>query len=104
MKYNKTINKNFIKYDKGKLQYNLIPPEVLKELAKVMTYGANKYEKNNWKKCKDLDRYINALYRHLEAYRSGEKIDNESKISHLSHALANVAFILYLELTKGNKK
>lgn len=88
---------DFIKYDSGKLQYSLIPPIATRELAKVLTYGANKYKANNWKKVDDKSRYIDALYRHLEAWRSGESIDTESGLSHLSHALTNITFLIYFE-------
>ena len=94
MKKNK---KNFIKFDKNKLQYSLIPPEALKALAEVFTYGAIKYEANNWKLNNNKNRIIDALYRHLEAYRSGELNDNESKLSHLSHAMVNIVFLLYID-------
>lgn len=32
-----------LKYDEGKLMYNLIPAEVLEALAEIYTYGFNKY-------------------------------------------------------------
>jgi len=87
----------FIKFDSGKLRYNLVPPKAVKELARVLTYGAKKYKPNNWQRVDDVTRYIDALYRHLEAWRSGERVDDESKLSHLSHALTNVAFLIHFE-------
>ena len=45
-------------------------------------------------------RYLDALYRHLQAYRFGETVDPESGLHHLTHALTNVAFLHYLETTK----
>lgn len=87
----------FMKFDAGKLRYSLIPPKAMKELAKVLTYGAKKYKPNNWQLVEDKDRYVDALYRHLEAWRNGEKFDEESKLSHLSHALTNIAFLLHFE-------
>lgn len=45
-------------------------------------------------------RYLDALYRHLQAYRSGESHDPESGLHHLSHALTNIAFLHYLTTTK----
>lgn len=87
----------FVKHDEGKLQYHLIPPKAMKELAKVLTYGANKYEANNWQKVDDPTRYVDALYRHLEAWRAGERVDPESGLSHLSHAITNIAFLIHFE-------
>lgn len=89
--------KEFMKFDGGKLQYNLIPPRAMEELAKVLTYGAQKYDANNWQKVDDPTRYVDALYRHLEAWRAGEAKDKESGLSHLSHALANITFLIYFE-------
>lgn len=91
-------NSTFIKLDNEKLRYELIPSSTLSSLAEVLTYGARKYEVDNWKKCKDVNRYIGALFRHIEAWRNGEENDPESNLSHLSHALANIAFLIDLKL------
>lgn len=93
---------NFVKYDDHKLRYGLVPPEILEELAKVFTYGANKYKKDNWKLNTDIDRYTDALFRHIEAWRMGEVKDPESGLLHLSHAMTNLGFIIYL--IKRNSK
>ena len=88
-----------LKFDSGKLRYSLIPPETLKALAEVLTFGADKYQKDNWKLLENgKERYLDALYRHLEAYRSGEYLDKESGLPHLSHCLCNLAFIHYYEI------
>lgn len=84
-----------MKFDTNKLQYRLIPPETTKALAEVLTYGAQKYAPDNWKYVAP-DRYMDALFRHLEAYRSGEEKDPESGLHHLAHVLTNVAFLHYL--------
>lgn len=89
------------KFDTGKLQYSLIPTSATKALAEVLTYGASKYAPNNWQLVQDGEkRYLDALFRHLEAFRSGEVNDEESGLHHLSHALTNVVFLHYLH-TKG---
>ena len=86
------------KYDEGKLQYSLIPPIATKALAEVLTFGASKYAPNSWQKVPDAERrYLDALIRHLEAYRSGEELDSESNLSHLSHLLCNASFLLYFQ-------
>ena len=67
-------------------------------LAEVLTYGANKYTPNNWQLVENGEvRYMDALFRHLEAFRSGETHDPESGIHHLAHVLTNVAFLHYLD-------
>lgn len=90
-------NKPGMKYDGGKLRYDLVPVEVHEALAEVLTYGANKYADNNWQSV-ESDRYVAALFRHLNAWRKGEQVDEESGYHHLKHALTNVAFLLYKDL------
>ena len=54
------------KYDQDKLQYTLIPPHALAEVARNLTIGLKKYkERDNWKKVPNAEqRYLDALYRH----------------------------------------
>lgn len=93
-----------MKFDTGKLQYSLIPPETLTALAEVLTFGARKYAINGWKFVPDAERrYMDALFRHIEAYRMGEAIDSESGLPHLAHALANLSFLHYFYLNTKTK-
>lgn len=83
------------KFDQGKLRYDLVPPEVIRALASVMTYGATKYEEGSWLAVEPFyKRYMAALLRHLQAFRLGEEIDPESGLPHLHHALTNLAFLV----------
>ena len=92
------------KYDKGKLRYDLLPPEILKELVQVLTFGAEKYTEGGWKEVPDAKkRYTSALFRHIEAWREGETIDKESGIHHLSHAMCNLVFLRYFEKGKNDQ-
>ena len=79
----------FVKDDEGKLQYSLLPKDELEEIVKVLQYGATKYGRDNWKLCNDKNRYIDALYRHLEAYRAGEMFDKDTNLHHLAHLACN---------------
>lgn len=84
------------KFDTGKLRFDLIPTQVLSSLARVLTYGANKYDANNWQNVQPFhDRYYAALMRHLEAWRSGQDRDEESGLLHLEHALCCAAFLCW---------
>ena len=85
------------KYDQDKLQLDLIEPEILEELGKVLSYGALKYGRENWKSV-ESHRYQAALLRHYVEYRKGGRKDEESGLLHLSHMLANVAFLLWKSL------
>lgn len=88
------------KYDSGKPRYDLIPPVVLEQLAAVLGHGAAKYGANNWQSVTPFnDRYYAAAMRHLQADRAGEVYDEESGLPHLAHALANVSFLLWRQLS-----
>ena len=87
------------KYDQDKLQYSLIPPYALEQIAKNLTVGLKKYkERNNWKKVDGAEqRYLDALYRHLEAHRRGEVYDPDSSVPDMPHLAAvavNAMFLL----------
>lgn len=87
------------KFDGDKLRYELIPPEPLEELAKVLTYGAKKYAANSWQKVEPFeDRYYAALMRHLAEWRKGYDHDDESGLLHLSHAFCCLMFLLTNEV------
>ncbi len=83
-----------IKLDDGKLMLDLIPPEAIEGLAEVLTYGAKKYEHRNWEKGFNWMRVYASLQRHLLEFSKGNDIDEESGLSHLHHALANISFLV----------
>ncbi|MGJ7024963.1 dATP/dGTP diphosphohydrolase domain-containing protein [Petrimonas sulfuriphila] len=82
-----------LRYNDGKTQLDLIPPAVIEGLAKVLTFGAEKYERNNYRKGMKWSDVLNSLLRHINAFRSGEDFDKESGLSHLDHAMCNLAFL-----------
>ena len=82
-----------VKFDQGKLRYDLIPPEMLEEAALVLTYGAVKYGDRNWEKGMAWSRTFGALMRHMWAWWGGEDRDPETGYSHLSHALCCITFL-----------
>ena len=54
------------KFDGGKLQYGLLPPLALEATVDVLTFGAQKYERDNWKRVPDAKRrYFDALQRQI---------------------------------------
>jgi hypothetical protein len=87
------------KFDGGKLQYGLIPPAALKATVEILTFGAQKYEPDNWKYVPDSKRrYFDALQRHLWAWKEGEQLDEESGKHHLAHAMCCLMFLLERDL------
>jgi len=94
-----------MKFDEQKNRLDLIYPEFIEALGKVLTKGAIKYEPNNWQKVEDAkDRYYAALLRHLMAYRRGERFDKQSGFTHLAHAICNLFIIYWHEEVKNKKK
>lgn len=86
-----------MKETSGKLRWTLLPLDSLREVVKVLEYGAKKYSADNWQKV-DKERYKEALWRHWVAYNQGEKVDPETGISHLAHLLCDGLFLLWFDL------
>lgn len=86
------------KLDCGKVIMGAIPPDAELAVARVLTFGAEKYARDNWRKVPDMDvQYMDAALRHLNAYRRGEKVDSESGESHLAHAACCIMFLLQIK-------
>lgn len=87
-----------MKFDTGKLSYSLLPRAALAWTVAVLTYGSVKYDRFNWAKVDDpQDRYYDALLRHVEDWRGGEKYDAETHLPHLAHAACCALFLLGIE-------
>jgi len=93
-----------LKYDNGKLRWDLLPLRTIKSIVTVLTYGVKKYKPNSWQNIENAeDRYYASLLRHLESYRSGTTIDKESKLPHIYHVFCNIMFLVYLYDKKNNR-
>lgn len=91
------------KDDHGKPRFSLIPPYAYLEVAKALTHGAASYGDDNWREVIGEDgsgthRYVSACFRHINAWQRGEKIDRESRLHHLAHAICCLMFLAELEL------
>lgn len=78
-------------------EYALIPTNPLEQVAKVYGMGAKKYEPWNWAKGYDWNLSYSALFRHIEAHRSGDGSDNESGLNHLAHAAFHLFTLMEFE-------
>ena len=74
-----------IKYDNEKPKMDLLDADALLGLAKVLTFGAQKYAAHNWRNGINYSRVSAALHRHLAALQRGEDIDPESGLPHIDH-------------------
>jgi hypothetical protein len=95
-----------MKFDSGKPDWSLLPMGCIEEAVKILTFGAEKYGIDNWKKLnsdRDIDRIYSAMMRHIVSHKNGDKFDDESGMLHLSHAITNMIFLLYNELNKTNE-
>ena len=92
------MNNQTAKADAGKLQITLVPTQIIKDIAEVRMYGNAKYhDPNNWKQV-EVQRYRDALCRHLLEYiKDPKSVDAESGIPHYKHMACNMAFICEME-------
>ncbi len=92
------------KLDDGKARFDLVQDEALAEYVSVLTFGAIKYDADNWRLVPEARaRYYAAAQRHLYEWRAARRthrvpLDPESGLHVLAHALCSVAFVLQLDL------
>ncbi len=82
------------RFNKGKARLDLIPSDPMLEVAKVFTFGSEKYGDYNWLKGMKWSNVIASLERHLNAFKSGEDYDHETGLYHISHLVTNGLFLL----------
>lgn len=94
------------KFDQGKPEYGLLPVRALGEVVDVLTFGAQKYGRGNWKDVPDAGRrYFDAMQRHVWQYKQDQaknhrSLDLESNKHHLAHAICCLMFLLEKDLQK----
>lgn len=90
------------RYNDGKVDftYVLSAPKSLEGLARVYEFGAKKYARDNWKRGLSYMTLIASLMRHLLKFISGENLDEESKLPHVSHILWNAQILSEMYYTR----
>lgn len=83
-----------LRYDTGKLRYDLLPPDAIDALVAVYTMGAQKYSDRNWEEGMKWSRVIGPLLRHAFAWMSGEDNDLESGLPHMAHVAWNALTLI----------
>lgn len=72
-----------IKHDTDKDRWDLLPVNAARAIVRVLTFGARKYDPENWRRVPDAKRrYYAAALRHMTSWWEGEKLDPESTTSH----------------------
>lgn len=75
-----------LRYNEGKLRYDLLEPHAIEQLTRVFTKGAEKYAPYNWMKGMKWSAMLASLKRHIAAFEKGEDFDAESGLPHMAHA------------------
>ena len=84
-----------LRYNQGKLRYDLVPSYAQEQYARVLTMGAEKYGDRNWEKgLLWMKGCMSSLERHVAAFKSGEDYDKESGLLHMAHVMTNAAFLV----------
>lgn len=82
------------RHDNEKIRMDLVPSSLVEGVAKVLTFGAKKYDAQNWRKGMSWSRCIGSLKRHLNEFEKGINVDEETGFKHLEHLACNVAFLI----------
>lgn len=82
-----------LRYNQGKLRYDLLHPVAVKGITQVITRGAQKYADRNWENGMSWSSVIASLKRHLTAIESGEDYDEETGLLHIDHVQCNAHFL-----------
>lgn len=88
------------RYNEGKPLMSLLPPLALEEVAKVLTYGKEKYAAWNWLKGLDHMSILDSMERHISAWKKGEDVDPESGLLHISHAACNALMLVEMMILR----
>lgn len=86
-------SKSGLRYNEGKLRYDLLHPIAQEGIVKVLTKGSKKYAERNWEKGMSWSTVIASLKRHLASLEKGEDYDPETGELHIDHIQCNAHFI-----------
>jgi len=92
----KTGKGNGVRFNQGKLRYDLVDPLAHRDMVEVLTYGANKYEARNWSRGLSWTSVIASMKRHLAAIEAGEDYDigeGGSGKLHIANLACNAHFL-----------
>jgi len=82
-----------MRFNEGKLRYDLVQGEAHKDMVEVLTMGASKYADRNWENGMNWSIVIGSMKRHIAAIERGEDYDPESGLLHAAHVQCNAHFL-----------
>lgn len=91
-----------LKYDQDKARVDLLDPDFLEDVGRVLGFGAQKYAAHNWRSGINISRLCGSTLRHLLAIMRGEDTDPESGLSHTAHLGCNAMFLHWTLKNKPN--
>ncbi len=78
----------------GKINFSLVPMQLLAGVARIFQGGALKYQSWNWSKGGPYSTAFDCCQRHLiKWYYCGENLDEESGEHHIDHAICNLLML-----------
>lgn len=88
------------KNDAGKPLLELLDPQFIEGVGRILTFGAKKYSAHNWRKGLKTCRTIGAALRHIFAWLRGEDNDPETGENHLLHAGCEIMFTYWTVINR----
>jgi hypothetical protein len=92
--------------DKNKAEttiFDLIPANVLREIAMAMTCEIKRHNISEWWNLSDgVKQYYAEAMEHLRAWKTGNKYDYDTMLHNVGHAIACLMFLLSLDLDHRN--
>lgn len=89
----KEESKEGLRYNEGKLRYDLVHPVAHEGMVAVLTKGAQKYDERNWEKGMKWTTVLASMKRHIAAFEKGEDYDPETGLLHVDHIQCNAHFL-----------
>lgn len=104
-----TSKGNGLRFNQGKLRYDLVEPMAHRDMVDVLTYGATKYFDRNWQGGLSWTSVIASAKRHLAALEAGEDYDNGEGGSgklHVANLACNIHFLnaFYYTFPQGDDR
>lgn len=82
-----------LRFNEGKLRYDLLHPVAQDGIVRVLTKGAEKYAPRNWERGMKWSTVLASMKRHIAAIERGEDFDPETGELHIDHVQCNAHFL-----------